>query len=632
MFNEIYSDTWLKEQDVDIDLKSRNTDMVNPIAAIKILNAVKKIVGIVHGNNKYEVIFNGQEDTAYIDYRKQTIVLTSQLLKNPINGYSVYDIIDIEAGLALHESGHAEYTPSPITNTKMYERMNSYLKHQLFNIIEDTIMEQIVSNDFPGYEAYFLKLRNHYFKNDTIEKSDNDNMNRINEFLIGLRYTGKAKLYDQLSIKAVNLIKSYLTLPNEKLKQVDRVELMQQVYNLIIVTDNEQNNQQDDNDQKNDQNNDFDNSNQDGSSNQTSDKCDSSSDAINDIDDITGDLKEFIEQQRREQHDKLNTAESALINSMIEDEFEDDEIEVSAKKSFTVTTCKPKVLQKDIDRYNKSLKEMKKYISKFRNKFADANTIYRQNAYGLQSGYLDEDNLYSAKFNRNIFMNNVITTKSRTKNIDIAFVIDCSGSMFADLSDDGSKLRYEAARDLAVLFTEALQPINSINTWVFGFQTSSCYLDEKLFRNGAGISTNSLPLDEREKLKRSTTLIKLYSPDMKTKHAIGCLEPDGFTPEYEGLCETIKQLQNNGNKENKKVIVMLTDGEPNSTSFSGASQRTLLKKKIQECKKKDITLIHLALTSEAENTPYENKVKWNSTLGYKGLIDGFIKMLQQQIS
>ena len=55
--------------------------------------------------------------------------------------------------------------------------------------------------------------------------------------------------------------------------------------------------------------------------------------------------------------------------------------------------------------------------------------------------------------------------------------------MFADLNNDGSKLRYEAARDLAVLFTEALQPINSINTWVFGFQTSSCYLDEKLFKS-----------------------------------------------------------------------------------------------------------------------------------------------------
>lgn len=632
MFNEIYSDTWLKEQDLDIDLKSTKSDMVNPIAAVKILNAVKKIVGIVHGNNKYEVIFNGQEDTAYIDYSKQTIVLTSQLLKNPINGYSLYDIIDIEAGLALHESGHAEYTPSPITNTKMYERMNSYLKHQLFNIIEDTIMEQIVSNDFPGYEAYFLKLRNHYFKNDTIEKSDNDNMNRINEFLIGLRYTGKAKLYDPLSIKAVNLIKSYLTLPNKKLKQVDRVELMQQVHDLIMVTGNKQDNKQNDNDQNNDQNNDFDNSNQAGSSNQTSNKCDSSSDAINDMDDITGDLKEFIEQQRQERFDKLNKEESALINSIVEDEFEDDEIEVTAKKSFTVTTCKPKVLQQDVCEYNKSLKEMKKYISKFRNKFADANTVYRQNAYGLQSGYLDEDNLYSAKFNRNIFMNNVITTKSRTKNIDIAFVIDCSGSMFAPLSNNGSKLRYEAARDLAVLFTEALQPINSINTWVFGFQTSTGYLDEKLRRNGAGISANCLPLDERTKLRHSATLIKLYSPDMKTKHAIGYLNPDGFTPEYEGLCETIKQLQNNGNKENKKVIVMLTDGEPNSTLLSGASQRTLLKKKIQECKKKDITLIHLALTSEAENTPYENKVKWNSTLGYKGLIDGFIKMLQQQIS
>ena len=191
MFNEIYSDTWLKEKDINIDLKSINSDMVNPLAAVKILNAVKKIVGIVHGNNKYEVIFNGQEETAYIDYGKQTIVLTSQLLKNPINGYSLYDIIDIEAGLALHESGHAEYTPNPITNKEMYARMDSQLKHQIHNIIEDTVMEQIVSNDFPGYEAYFLKLRNHYFKNDAIEKSDNDNMNRVNEFLIGLRYTSR---------------------------------------------------------------------------------------------------------------------------------------------------------------------------------------------------------------------------------------------------------------------------------------------------------------------------------------------------------------------------------------------------------------------------------------------------------
>ena len=400
---------------------------------------------------------------------------------------------------------------------------------------------------------------------------------------------------------------------------------MQQVYDLIILTNN---NSQvdysqmdcDDNNQGNDRR---------GNS---SDNCDSSTSNADDTNEITGELKEFIEQQMQEQNEKLNEQETILINNMLEEEFEEDEFELSAQRKFTVTTCKPKVLQCDIDNYNKSLKEMKKYISKFRNKFADANTIYRQNAYGLQSGHLDEDNLYSAKFNRNIFMNNVVTTKSRTKNIDIAFVIDCSGSMYADLDNTGSKLRYEAARDLAVLFTEALQPINSINTWVFGFQTSSCYLDEKLRRSGANVSTNSLPLWERAKLKRSTNLIKLYSPDMKTKHAIGCLDADGFTPEYEGLCETIKQLQNNGNKEHKKVIVMLTDGEPHSTVFNGNSQKQLLKKKINECKKKDITLIHLALTSEAENTPYENKVKWNSNLGYKGLIDGFIKMLQQQIS
>lgn len=612
MFNEIYSDTWLREKDVNIDLKSKNSNMINPLAAIKILNAVKKIVGIVHGNNKYEVIFNGQEETAYINYNKKLIVLTSKLLKNPTEGYSLYDIIDIEVGLALHESGHAEYTPNPLIEKKLYERIDSTLKHHIHNIIEDTIMEQIVSNDFPGYEAYFIKLRDHYFKKAEITRCDDENMNRLNEFLIGLRYNGNAKLYDPLSIKAVKLIKNYLNLPNEQLKQVDRVELMQQVYDLIIIINNNGN------DNDNNQNN--------------SELIDSSGYDLSN-NDITGELKEFIQQQAAENSLKLNKEENMLLNSMIEEQFEEDEIEISSKQKFIVTTCRPKVLPKDIEKYNKSLREMRKFISKFRNKFADANTIYRQNAYGLQSGNLDEDNLYSAKFNRNIFMNNIITSKSRTKNVDIAFVIDCSGSMFAELdSKKSKKKRYEAARDLAVLFTEALHPINSINTWVFGFQTSYSYLSEKLYREHSTVSVGNLPNEEKIKLKQSTNLITLYSPDMKTKHSIGCLGGDGYTPEYEALCETIKYLQKRGNKENKKIIVMLTDGAPYSNTFNLTQQIKLLKDKIDECKKKDITLIHLALTTDAENTPYENKIKWDINKGYEGLIDGFIKMLQKQIS
>lgn len=642
MFNEIYSDTWLKEKDVNADLITKNSGIVNPIVAIKILNAVKKIVGIVHGNNKYEVMFNGQEESAYIDYSKKIIVLTSTLLKNNNKNYSLYDIIDIEAGLALHESGHAEYTPNPLQkeNEQLYKRINSNIKHNIHNIIEDAVMEAIVSNDFPGYAAYFIKLRNHYFQNPSIEKCENENINRINEFLIGLRYTKKAELNDPLAIKAVELVKKFLLLPNEELKKLDRVELTQQVYDLIIIENNNKNNNNKNN------NNNFGNSSCDSSGNSSNNSDDSNSNNIElgddedycevvyDLsnDEISGELKELIKKQFLEQNSKLDKNETTLIDSMLDEGFEENELETSNNKKYTVITCKPKVIPNDISKYNKSLQNMRRLIFKFRNKFSDANTIYKQNSYGLSRGNLDEDSLYSAKYNRNIFMNNTVNMTSRTKNIDIAFTIDCSGSMFACIDQNSARKRYEATRDLAVLFTEALAPINSINTWVFGFQESYDYISNQLIRKNSSVMIKDLPDEERYKLHDSTHLIQLYSPNMKTKYAIGSLSYGGFTPEYEGLTETINILQRQGKKENKKIIVMLTDGSPHSSLFTERYQKQLLTKKIQECKKKDITIIHLALTTEAEFTPYENKVKWDSQKGYDGLVDGFTKMLQKLIS
>lgn len=693
MFKEVYSDLWLHQKDVNIDLRSTN-NVVNPIAAVKILNAVKKIVNIVHGNNKYEVIFNGQEETAYINYKKKAIVITSQLLKNPDSKYSLYDIIDIETGLALHESGHAEYTPNPMDkkNEEAYNTIRSNIKANIHNIIEDCIMEKIVAKDFPGYEAYFIKLRNHYFKNDHIQVSGNDNADRINEFLIGLRYTGKAKLYDPLAIKAVELINSVIDLPVEELKKVDRIELTHKVYDLIILpetnnfgksnfpqvrvvsigsgdedddgeygdydensptiiifdednvddSDENENEEDDENININEENN-SESENQENEEKQKSNESDSNGgsgsntnqEVEEDYDlsnqEIGGDLEDYLKQIQRENESKLDDNENTLINNIIEEDFSENEM-VDFGRKFTVTTCKPKIIPTDVDVYKRSLKRVNKLIMKFRNKFSDANTVYRQNAYGLSRGNLDEDSLYSAKYNRNIFMNNVVTTMSRTKNIDIAFTIDCSGSMWEELDNKNRIKRYEAARDLAILFTEALAPINSINTWVFGFQESTDYLCHQLRRSDSKVSIYDLPEEEREKLYYGTQLITLYSPNMKTKHAIGSLRCDGYTPEYEGLSETINVLNKQGRRDSKKVVVMLTDGGPYSNVFGTYDQCSLIKDKLKECKKKNITVIHLALTHEAESTPYENKVKWKAKEGYEGLVDGFIKTLQKQIS
>ncbi len=622
--NDVFSNSWLDQKHFKENLN--RGQIVNPITASKILNSVSKIVNIVHGNNKYQVIFKGQEETGYINYLKKQIVISTSLLKNP-GKYSIYDIVDIETGLALHESGHAEYTFSK----KLMNEMNNFteLEHHIHNILEDAIMEKIVSNDYPGYEGYFIKLRSHYFKNNKIEKTGNILSDRVNELLIGLRYPGDTIIYDDKVKKSLNIVNDLMELPNEQLKNVDRVQLMRDILK-ILTSDNDKEKDKNNTNYEYDDYDDYDDDNDRNciptESNDETEQDSNSPISWSDAEDLMGELKQFLDSVRQENNSSLSNDELNLLNSFLEEDCLEEEYETSYNK-FEVVTCTPKIFIEDIKRYNTSKQRIKKHIMKFRNKFSDANTVYKQNAYGLQSGMLDEDNLYSAKYNRNIFMNNIISNVSRTKNIDIAFTIDCSGSMFANL--DRKISRIEAARDLCTLFVEALEPINSINTWVFGFKPSLEYICEKSKKEDNIIYSSDFSESERDRLNKSTHLIRAYSPKDRKKFGIGAIRAGGSTPEYEGLSKTVDILLKESRKDSKKVVVMLTDGDPMSDTFGYFTEIKLIEEKLRECEKKGITVIHLALTSEAEKTPYKHKIKWDK--GYESLIDSFLKMLKKQI-
>ena len=616
--NTVFSNTWLDQKHFKESLD--RGQIINPITASKILTSVSKIVNIVNGNNRYQVIFKGQEESGYIDYSKKQIVISTSFLKDP-GEYSIYDIVDLETGLALHESGHAEYSFSKDVIDEM--KKFSQLEHYVYNILEDAIMEKIVSNEYPGYEGYFIKLRKHYFKKNKIRKTKDVLSDRINELLIGLRYPGDTIIYDDKVKEVLIIVNDLLKLSNEKLKKVNRVELAKKVLNMLLepedTSDNNEKTKDDiNNGPENDtiqQNNQLTPSEHDGK-------------ARTNQQDINGELKDFLNQMKKENSSSLSNEEINLLNSILEEEYLEEEYDTPYSK-FEVTTCNPKIFKSDKDKYNKSKKRIKKHIIKFRNKFSDANTLYRQNAYGLQSGILDEDNLYSAKYNRNIFMNTLISNQSRTKNIDIAFTIDCSGSMNIGL--DHSITRMNAARDLCTLFVEALEPINSINTWVFGFKNSMDYICDKSRKENTYINCYDFSDDERNRLLKSTHLIKAYSPTNKNKFGIGTLTAGGLTPEYEALTKTVDILLKESKKDSKKIIVMLTDGEPGSDTFSYYNEISLIKDKLKECKRNNITVIHLALTSDAEKTPYTNKIQWDMNGKYDSLIEAFLKTLKKEI-
>lgn len=646
-----FSKVWLDEKHLKIERDMFGNAMINPLLASKILNSVRKIVNIVHGNSKYEVVFNDSEQSGYISYSKNKIVLSSALMRK-INEYPIYDIVDIETGLALHESAHAEYT----FNSKYLDAVQQYteLEHTINNILEDAIIEEIVSNDYPGYRQYFLKLRGYYFKQNSIKQTNNKLADRINEFLIGLRYPGDTIIRDKLAKEAIEVVNEVLLYDNEILKNVDRVDLTEEVYNILTRDIKKDENEKEDDDSNDDSdneensgdesndntNNDDSNSNESGKGNESKNKKQSKSSKLSKrekrkIDltpsEIGGALGDFLNKEKENKEDKLSDKEKALINSILNENVEEDEYGIPSGSKFKTTTSIPIITETHVRKYNENKTLMNKYITKFRNKFADANTAYKETAYGLQSGILDEDSIYSAKYNRNIFMNNTITNMKRTKDIDIAFVIDNSGSMDSQLSWNDNIRRIDAAKQLCTLFVEALSPIKSVNTWVLGFQTTEAYMAEKSRNGGGGYNIYAeASYEERISMRNSTNLIKAYSPHHKTKAGISSLTANGLTPEYQALIRTKDILFKEGRKDSKKVIIMLTDGEPGDSRFSMGSQIKLIREEIKKCEKKNITLIHLALTVNADKTPYKNKISWNNK-GFDSLIDSFIKTLKKEI-
>src|SRR3712207_9268474 len=95
--DEIYSNRWIN----GLVSKSQLSD---PDILAKILSSIKKFVNIVNDKNDYVVIFDEQENSGYINYGNKKIVISSKLVVNSPNDYTIYDVVDILTGITLHES------------------------------------------------------------------------------------------------------------------------------------------------------------------------------------------------------------------------------------------------------------------------------------------------------------------------------------------------------------------------------------------------------------------------------------------------------------------------------------------------------------------------------------------------
>ncbi len=121
------------------------------------LKAITTTVSVINDTGKrYRVRFNseGEGPGGYTSFNEQAVVISPAALLD--TSIETAEGIEITTGWALHEASHVKYSASLLDAlTKPSELKPVTLAHRLWNIIEDTRIEKLTAEKFPGFAEYF---------------------------------------------------------------------------------------------------------------------------------------------------------------------------------------------------------------------------------------------------------------------------------------------------------------------------------------------------------------------------------------------------------------------------------------------------------------------------------------------
>jgi len=528
-----------------------------------VLNAVARVVDIVHGKKKFKVHF--ASDKIVTDLSKNIITLSAEPVLNPPSGFSFSDSIDVITGMALHEAAHARFS-----SEEFYKEIpgNPFIG-AVRNLAEDIYVENLTTLLYPGYRQYFIKYRYYqydlgkkhppdiYFENSMHYELNKRTMDLILTFRSTINYQSDSKRVQ----KAAEMMRKLLFVNDfDRLIKVNVRQVALNVYNWLvgnivqhdiayvksvdIIERYNEENQPDKNKQT-----------------------------------ISDDLQQMVNSIREEEVQVINTGDISKSAGLGE----------NALPPVIVTFRKPKITKDAVRLYNKSKTDVNQYIIRLKNQLSWANTKQVINTYALPNGDLDQDALYASAFSNRVFKQTEIIDTC-TRKLDIALLIDCSSSMISKV--DENKTRLELARNIAVLFVEAMEAVDSVNTWVFGFSQNM-----------------------------STDITELYSPKDLRKHRIGAIKADGTTPEGSALKYCSAKLFFEGRPFVPKVFIVLADGNPNP-----GRESKMVKEQVRRITNMGFRLIHIAISDRAVPYGYKHSISWSD---YYTIVKQFSKMLKQ---
>ena len=256
--------------------------------------------------------------------------------------------------------------------------------------------------------------------------------------------------------------------------------------------------------------------------------------------------------------------------------------------------------RKDKILYNKA-KKMSSNI--FKNLgFLDAHYKQFTETYELSEGELDDSELFSINWNKNLFKSE---EEINGYNLDFGVLLDESGSMTGLI--DEAKTAF-----LALIL--ALKDNKHINLFAYGHTANSNETGESF---NAKLGTINL-YKYYNTLENFIDIDRIYSARARANNA------DGFA--IQKLGEIMMKSKNKN-----KILIVISDGQPHASSYQGQSAIEHTRKSVEWCEHKGITVIQLCVAYiENSSEMFKHYIEYNENKNFfNELKNVLLKKVQQ---
>jgi len=590
-----------------------------------VLRGITRTAGIIFGSRRYQVRFDAGYDE---NYRHTTspgvIVVSTEPVKRPPPGFSFHDAVDAMVGQVIHEAAHLHERREDESGLAEDEIM-SVLRH----LAEDVIIDAIVAMQYPGFEGYLLKYRRYFIDWKLRNQWSFQAEGRLKQLVLSVRSTLPAKI-NRWTVRHAYLYLLYILSKHqtvEQLRKINRTELAAQLYAILYDARHAEHWR------------DPDVLSEslvlgaegppvagDGGNNRGGLRVNPLTlHTLRQLHRQTfewSDVDKFVSEQKV----RKTNGKATAITKRWSDAYRHRTAPVENKQALTPEGRgllrkweeeRRSPLQGDAtydyrtmlslvplhaqaaDRYRSAVSAVRSQIVRLRKQLACANTKNGRDIVFLQSGDLDEEALYSAKFATDLFRRPNDSFRRLTP-MDMVLLIDASRSMREPLPD-GSVPKYVAAQRLAALFVEALEPLESVRTWTFSFSS----------------------------FERNVEIRELYSPGIHAdKTRIGDLYPENQTPEYEALLAVVRHVQNVSGFGVRKSYIVISDGRPDDDIIPADTQIKEIRKLVNRLRTQGDIVIHVALAPDVPGLPvYPYRLAFPEE-GYPDLIRRFGNLLK----